>query len=412
MIETGKTVRLTKGRVDYSLYLATLGLTAIGLVSIYSATFDAGASLFFQRQLMWAILGTVGMFAMLLFPPRAIESLSVIAHLFVLGVLFLVPFMGKTVAGTTAWVELGPLSFQPSEVGKITTILVLSLYLSKRSAQIRSLKTLFIAGLIVAVPTFLVLMQADIGTSLIYFLMFIPVIYWAGASPFVVIVLIAPFVVALAALIGPTILLITLGLLLVALLLTRENGLLIAAMFGLNSAIAVSVQFFYERLALHQQNRIATFIDPGSDPLGVGYNVIQSKVAIGSGGLFGKGFLNGTQTQLNFIPAQWTDFIFCVPGEEFGFLGASLVLILLTVILLRGVRIASRVKNKFASLIAIGFVGILGFHMVINVGMTIGLTPVIGIPLPFLSYGGTALFSNMIMIGILNSLYLRRREYI
>jgi rod shape determining protein RodA len=403
--------KLTGAKVDYILYACTLGLTAIGLTSIYSATYDAGSSVFFNRQLMWAIFGTVGMFGMLLFSPRIIESLAVIVHIFVVGVLVLVPFMGKTVAGTTAWLELGPLSFQPSEVAKITTILVLALFLSKRSSQIRSFKTLAIAGLIVGIPMILVLMQADVGTTLIFFLMYIPVVYWAGASPFIVIALIAPFVVGLAALIGTTTLLITLGLLLIALMLTRENGMLTAAVFGLNSAIAVSVQFFYDRLAPHQQSRIASFIDPGSDPLGVGYNVIQSKVAIGSGGLLGKGFLNGTQTQLNFIPAQWTDFIFCVPGEEFGFIGASLVLILLSIVLIRGVRIAYVVKNKFASLVAIGFIGILGFHMIINVGMTVGLTPVIGIPLPFLSYGGSALFSNMLMIGILNSFYLRRKDY-
>ncbi len=397
---------------DGVIIFCALLLTAIGLVSIYSATYDAGASLFFKRQLVWAILGGIGMAAMLFISPRTIEMIAVISHVAILCVLAVVPFLGKTVAGTTAWLEVGPFSFQPSEIAKITTILVLALYLSKNNINIKSFKTLFTAGAIVALPMGLVLMQADVGTSLIFFLMYIPVVYWAGASPFVVVILVAPFFVGLAALIGTTPLLIALGLLLVALILIRGNGFLSAVVFGLNSAIAVSVQFFYERLAPHQQNRIANFIDPGSDPLGVGYNVIQSKVAIGSGGLTGKGFLNGTQTQLNFIPAQWTDFIFCVPGEEFGFIGASVVLILLGIVFLRGVRIASAVKNKFASLVTIGFIGILFFHTVINVGMTIGLTPVIGIPLPFLSYGGSALFSKMIMIGILSAFYANRKDYL
>jgi rod shape determining protein RodA len=397
---------------DGVLIACTLLLTAIGLASIYSATYDAGASLYFHRQLMWALLGVVGMTVMLFVSPRSIEMFAVIMHIAILGVLMVVPFLGKTVAGTTAWIELGPFSFQPSEIAKITTILVLALYLSKNNTTVKSYKTLIIAGLIVAFPMVLVLMQADVGTSLIFFLMYIPVVYWAGASPFVVLILIAPFFVGLAALIGTTALLLALGVLLIALMLLRENGFLKAVVFGVNSAIAVSVQFFYERLAPHQQNRISNFIDPGSDPLGVGYNVIQSKVAIGSGGLTGKGFLNGTQTQLNFIPAQWTDFIFCVPGEEFGFIGAAIVLLLLGIIFLRGIRIAATIKSKFASLVTIGFIGILFFHTVINVGMTIGLTPVIGIPLPFLSYGGSALFSKMIMIGMLSAFYAHRKEYL
>ncbi len=412
MISARNSIPVSNGSsYDGVLIFCTLLLTAIGLVSIYSATYDAGASLFFQRQLIWAILGGIGMVTMLFVSPRTIETLAVIAHIVIIAVLMVVPFIGKTVAGTTAWLELGPFSIQPSEIAKITTILVLALYLSKNNASVKSFKTLLTAGMIVAFPMGLVLMQADVGTSLIFFLMYIPVVYWAGASPFVVLVLVAPFFVGLAALIGTTALLVTLGLLLIALIFLRENGFLSAVVFGLNSAIAVSIQFFYERLAPHQQNRIANFIDPGSDPLGVGYNVIQSKVAIGSGGLAGKGFLNGTQTQLNFIPAQWTDFIFCVPGEEFGFIGASLVLILLGIVFLRGIRIASVVKSKFASLVTIGFIGILFFHTVINVGMTIGLTPVIGIPLPFLSYGGSALFSKMIMIGMLSAFYANRKEY-
>ncbi len=409
---TRDNIKVTNGSsVDGILIFCTLLLTAIGLASIYSATYDAGSSIYFQRQLIWAILGTAGMITMLFVSPRTVETIAVIAHIIMLCILAMVPFIGKTVAGTTAWIDLGPFNFQPSEVAKITTILVLALYLSKNNTTVKSFKTLATAGLIVAIPMGLVLLQADVGTSLIFFLMYIPVVYWAGASPFVVLVLTAPFIIGLAALIGATALLVALGLLLIALFLLRENGFLSAIVFGLNSAIAVSIQFFYERLAPHQQSRIANFIEPGSDPLGVGYNVIQSKVAIGSGGLAGKGFLNGTQTQLNFIPAQWTDFIFCVPGEEFGFIGASLVLILLGIVFIRGVRIASIVKSKFASLVAVGFIGILFFHTVINIGMTIGLTPVIGIPLPFLSYGGSALFSKLIMIGLLSSFYANRKEY-
>jgi rod shape determining protein RodA len=175
--------------------------------------------------------------------------------------------------------------------------------------------------------------------------------------------------------------------------------------------VGISVQFIYDGLRPYQQKRIDTFLDPNADPLGAGYNILQSKVAIGSGGLLGKGYLHGTQTQLNFIPEQWTDFIFCVPGEEFGFLGAGTVLLLFMILLLRGVKLGTTVKSRYGSFVAIGLTGVLSTHVFINVGMSLGLLPVIGVPLPFLSYGGSALLAAMIMVGILMNLYANRKEY-
>ena len=183
------------------------------------------------------------------------------------------------------------------------------------------------------------------------------------------------------------------------------------ALFALTLAVGLSVQFVYERMPAYQQKRIMTFLNPEVDPLGSGYNVLQAKVAIGSGGLFGKGYLQGTQTQLNFIPEQWTDFIFCVPGEEFGFFGASLVLLLFLALFLRGVTIASLSKNKFASIAAVGITAVLATHMLVNIGMSMGLMPVVGIPLPFLSYGGSALLATMVMSGLLMNFWANRKEY-
>ena len=162
---------------------------------------------------------------------------------------------------------------------------------------------------------------------------------------------------------------------------------------------------------VYQQKRITTFLNPEADPLGAGYNIVQSKIAIGSGGFVGKGFLKGTQTQLNYIPEQWTDFIFCVQGEEFGFLGASFVLSLFAALSLHGLRIATISKNKFGSLSAIGMTGILTTHTVINTGMAMGMMPVVGLPLPFMSYGGSALIANMTMVGLLMNFYANRKEY-
>jgi rod shape determining protein RodA len=191
----------------------------------------------------------------------------------------------------------------------------------------------------------------------------------------------------------------------------RQNRFAAAVAFALTLAIGLSVQAVYERLPSYQQKRISTFMNPGSEQKGAGYNVYQSKVAIGSGGFFGKGYLQGTQTQLNFIPEQWTDFIFCVPGEEFGFVGASIVIGLFAGLLLHGVNVAGLSKNKFASAASIGITGIFGVHVLINIGMSMGLLPVIGIPLPFLSYGGSALVANMTMVGLLMNFYSNRKEH-
>jgi rod shape determining protein RodA len=197
----------------------------------------------------------------------------------------------------------------------------------------------------------------------------------------------------------------------VLLYMSRKNRFIAAMAFAVTLAVGVSVQFVYERMPSYQQKRIMTFLNPEADPLGSGYNVLQAKVAIGSGGLFGKGYLQGTQTQLNFIPEQWTDFIFCVPGEEFGFFGASIVLLLFGGLLLHGIKVASVSKNRFAGIAAIGITAVLATHVLINIGMSMGLMPVVGIPLPFLSYGGSALLMNMVMSGLLMNFWANRKEY-
>jgi len=191
----------------------------------------------------------------------------------------------------------------------------------------------------------------------------------------------------------------------------RENRFAAIVAFGITLAIGLSVQIVYDHLPNYQQKRISTFLNPEADLLGAGYNVVQSKIAIGSGGFFGKGYLKGTQTQLNYIPEQWTDFIFCVPGEEFGFIGASIIIFLFFVLFLHGIRIASVSRNRFSSLSAIGITAVLATHASINMGMAMGIMPVIGLPLPFLSYGGSALVADMLGVGLLMNFYANRKEY-
>ncbi len=391
--------------------ITTIALIGVGLMSIYSATFDTHAASSFYRQVIWTAIGFTAMLITMVVPLRMIQRTAYVMFFSSLTLLLLVLVMGKVVYGSKSWLGVGGMGIQPSEFVKVTTILALASYLSKSNINVANLKDLIKASGFVALPCVLIMLQPDFGTALTFVGMLIPILYWAGASNFMIVIIIAPAFVAGAAIIGTTAFLIVLVLLAVALYMVREDRFFATLMFGFNTMIGVFVQVVYEKLPMYQQKRITTFLDPNNDPLGAGYNVIQAKVAIGSGGLLGKGFLHGTQTQLNFIPKQWTDFIFCVPGEEFGFVGALVVFGLFAVLLFHGVKLASTAKNKFGSLVAIGVTALLTFHVLVNIGMTMGLMPVIGIPLPFLSYGGSSLCSYMIMAGLLMNVYANRKEY-
>ncbi|MBW7887701.1 MAG: rod shape-determining protein RodA [Bacteroidetes bacterium] len=396
---------------DTVLFSTVIALAAVGLISIYSATFDAYAGRDFYRQLTWVGIGLIAMLVTMLVPLRWLQRQAFTIFFSSLPLLILVLIMGRRVYGSQSWLGIAGLGIQPSEFIKISTLLALSSFLSRSDVRATDLKDLVKAGGIVLLPITLIMMQPDFGTALTFLGMFIPVLFWAGASQFLIIIIIAPAFIGVASIIGTTPFLLVLLLLGIGLYAVGGNRFVAALVFGANALIGLLVQLVYDKLPLYQQKRIQTFLDPNNDPLGAGYNVIQAKVAIGSGGLWGKGFLHGTQTQLSFIPKQWTDFIFCVPGEEFGFIGALIILALFALLLYRGVRLATITKNRFGSLLAIGITSLLAFHIFVNIGMSVGLMPVIGIPLPFLSYGGSSLLSYMIMAGLLMNVYANRKEY-
>jgi rod shape determining protein RodA len=398
-------------KVDIKTGLIVLALVLIGIIAVYSATYDAKASETFYRQVLWAGVGTFALICSALVPFRFLRLLSLPAYLLSLAFLVSVLLLGKTVSGSTSWFNLGAFRFQPSELAKITTVLALAGYLSRSDVSLERIKDLGIAAGIVMAPVLLIMAQPDMGTAVIYLGMFFPVLYWGGATRFTLLSILAPVAAAVAALFGTTPFLIVVLVFGILLYLTKEHRIVMAVVFSLMVMVGLSVQYMYDGLKHYQQKRIATFLDPNADPLGAGYNILQSKVAIGSGGFFGKGYLHGTQTQLNFIPEQWTDFIFCVPGEEFGFLGAATVLLLFTALLMRGITLGSTVKNRYGSFVAIGLTAIFATHVLLNIGMSIGMLPVIGVPLPFLSYGGSALVASMSMVGILMNLYANRKEY-
>lgn len=400
-----------KEHFDFRTAAITFALVTIGVISVYSATYDARASEIFHKQLLWVAIGTFVFFVAAFLPYRFLQFISWPSYFLSIFLLVAVLVVGRKVSGSTSWFSLGSMRLQPAEFAKITTVLALATYLARSDVTLQKVRYLVIAAGIVVLPTILVLLQPDTGTAIVYLAMFLPVLYWAGASRFTLVAVMAPPAAAFAALFGTTPFLIAVVVLGVLLYLTKEHRIVAAVTFSIMVMVGVSVQFIYDRLKPYQQKRIATFLDPNADPLGAGYNILQSKVAIGSGGLFGKGYLRGTQTQLNFIPEQWTDFIFSVPAEEFGFVGAAVVLLLFMALLFRGVSIGSTVKNKFGSFTAIGLIAIVATHVGVNVGMALGLLPVIGVPLPFLSYGGSALLASMSMVGLLMNLYANRKEY-
>ncbi|MGB2869421.1 MAG: rod shape-determining protein RodA [Bacteroidota bacterium] len=393
---------------DFKSFLLCIGLVAVGLLSIYSATFDINNALNFKRQAMWAGVGFFAMLVAAFMPLKTVQRLSLPIYIVSIAILAVVLFAGSTVKGSKSWFAFGG---QPSEFAKVATVLAAAAYFARTTVSISNLKDFFVGLAIFFIPMGLVLAQPDLGTTIVFFAALLPILYWAGASNFILLAILVPIMVAAGALFGTAWFLLAVVVSGALLYYFRQNRFAAAVAFGVALAVGLSVQIIFDRMAPYQQKRIATFINPDADPLGAGYNVVQSKIAIGSGGFLGKGYLHGTQTQLNYIPEQWTDFIFCVPGEEFGFLGSSIVLAFFAALLLHSIKIAGISRNKFGSIAAVGISGILVTHVLVNVGMSMGLMPVIGIPLPFLSYGGSALVANMSMVGLLMNFYANRKSY-
>lgn len=400
-----------KENIDYQTIIAVVLLLGMSALSVYSATYDAGVSVVFYRQLMWIGIGLLAMMIVMFIPFRTIQQWSYPMYGVSLLMLASVLVLGRTIAGSTSWFGVKGFGLQPSELVKATTILALAAFLSKGNVYLFRLKHIMMAAGFVIVPVGLILLQPDMGTAIIYMGMFLLLMYWAGLSNLFILGVLAPGAAAIAALFGTTAYLIVTAATFIILIAIRQNMLGSAIVFSLTALVGVSVQFMFARLAPYQQNRILTFINNEADPLGAGYNAIQAKIAIGSGGLLGKGYLQGSQTQLNFIPAQWTDFIFCVPSEEFGFVGAFFVLALLAFLLLRGIKIASSVKNRYGSIVVIGIVAVFAVHTAINIGMCMGVVPVIGVPLPMMSYGGSNMLTNLMMVGLMLNMYANRKEY-
>ncbi len=353
---------------DWTLFLITLVFVFIGVVTIYSANYnivEEHAGGLPTRQVVWLGLGLIAMLAAVAFDYHYIDRLAYPFHAMMLLLLLLVLFIGHSGGGSQRWINLGFFKLQPSEPAKLAIVLVMTKYFQDdEPTRGYSLRDLWVPFALVAPLIILTLLQPDLGTAIILSAVFISMILMSGL---------------------------------------RGRSFLYLVGAGL-AFLPVAWHF----LKSYQRARILTFLDPDRDPLGAGYHVIQSKIAIGSGRLFGKGYLHGTQNRLDFLPAQHTDFIFAVFSEEWGFVGCLILLLLYFLLVAYCLRLIQRAKDRFGALLVFGLVSIFFWHVVINIAMVTGIMPVVGVPLPLVSYGGSSLASMMFAIGLMINVSMRR----
>ena len=450
--------------IDWVSILLYLLLVLIGWLNIYAAVYDENHSSIldisqkYGKQLIWIGAAFVLAFLVLLTDSKFFTTFSMVIYGIMIFLLIAVLFFGTETKGARSWFEVGDFRIQPAEFAKFATNLAIAYVMSRHNFKVMRFSSLLTIGLILALPAGLIILQNDTGSALVYS-SFILVLFREGlhgsilllcfvaAAIFIMALLYSPFTVLLV-IIGGTliafyyyrhdirelfqiILFIGCGfglfvlikwmfnlsisdyyMLLIVYVITSitaiypiykrkmKNMITLLLISWLCVGAAPSVNYAFNHLLPHQQDRINELLCIKVDPKGTGYNVTQSKIAIGSGGLLGKGFLQGTQTKLNFVPEQSTDFIFCTVGEEWGFIGSTLVIVLLAVFILRIIKLAERQRSSFSRIYGYGVASILFFHVAVNIGMTIGMAPVIGIPLPFFSYGGSSLWSFTILIFI------------
>jgi rod shape determining protein RodA len=355
---------------DWLLLALVLAIVAMGLVNLYSAGYNRtpeGATPVYIKQMYWLVVGLSIMFFTLFYDYRHYAKVAYPFYLLTIILLIGVMVAGKMVSGSRRWLALGPLTFQPSEFAKLAIILVLARYFHKRPQTAPlTLKDLLAPLAIVLVPALIIIKQPDLGSGLLVITVAGVLILFAGV---------------------------------------HWRTLMLGGL-GLVLAAPAAWPFLKD----YQRQRILTFLDPGKDPLGAGYHMIQSKIAVGSGQFWGKGFLQGTQSQLYFLPEQHTDFVFSVFAEEWGFVGSALLLLCYTGLILWGLQIARTCKDRFGQFLAVGVTALIFWQVFINLCMVTGLMPVVGIPLPLLSYGGSSLVTTMFALGIL--LNIRRRRFV
>lgn len=427
-------------RIDYVLVGAVALLVLIGILMIYSAGFDPIEEVnkgLYKKQLLWFVIGFTLMIAVTFMNYKLLGDYSLHIYIFLLVLLICTLLFGTSVRNTRAWLNLGLFSIQPSEFMKLGLVLLLGKYLEIRERDIMNFKELLVPSILTIIPIIIIIKQPDFGSSMIFVPLLFALLFVGGAD---VTHLLSIIAIAVIALVVPIIITYRewIGVEGSNFILNffKDTGLLfiVSGILGVISITAYVLNFFFIKkyyrkiyipatvlslglflsviiqnfLKGYQKKRILVFLNPDLDPHGSGYNIIQSKIAVGSGGFFGKGFLHGSQSQLGFLPEKTSDFIFSVVAEEWGFIGSILLLVLLLIIVYRGIQIALEAKDKFGALLASGITSIFFFHIFVNIGMAVGIMPVTGLPLSFVSYGGSNLIMSMIGIGILINIRMRK----
>jgi rod shape determining protein RodA len=393
--------------IDTRLMTVAVTLSLFGLAMVYSAgqtDIKTAATSAYKSQAVWVLVGLAATYGLVKMPVRFIRWATLPAYLFTLVLLLslLVLGVGSGANGhTRSWLAIGGHRLgQPAEFAKLTVVLMLAKVLSESNLASKSLLDLWKPALVVGIPWALIMLQPDLGSSIVFIGIFFGMLYWSGIEWSMLLLIASPAI--------SLVLSFSVGLwgawffILLALVLWYRPFLIEGIiLIVLNVVMGVIAPMMWEKMAPYQQNRLKVFIDPSADPRQSGYHVLQSRIAIGSGGLFGNGFTMGTQKRSGFLPEQHTDFIFAVVGEELGFIGVTIALTLFLALLLRATRIASRANDSFASLVAFGLMSSWLVHVGVNIGMTLNLVPIVGIPLPFFSYGGSMMLASWLSVAVL-----------
>lgn len=384
--------------------------------TVFAATLDFGTMPLQMKQFIFIVTSLIIILVILIIDMRFYETFAYVIFAGIMFLLLLVPIIGKEVAGNKSWLGVGAFGIQPSEFAKFATALAIAKFMGSVGFRMDNIRNQIVLFAILAIPIFLILLQKDFGTAMV-FAIFLFVFYREGQSPFFLLTGVGMAIIFILTLLVKNnwILFGIIGVIwVIVLYFNRKRKLKSLIIITLGALVLIgtmqSVEVIFSKLPQHHQKRILVMLDPDSDPMGYGWNVTQSKIAIGSGGFAGKGFLNGTQTKFDFVPEQSTDFIFCTIGEEHGWLGSLLVVGLFSALLIRLLFIAERQKSRFARAYGYSVACIFFFHFAVNIGMTLGLFPVIGIPLPFFSYGGSSLWAFTTLLFILLKLDAHRGQ--
>jgi len=400
-------------RIDPLLVLAVVALLGLGLAVLYSSTAfpeDSPRGGLFLRQLIWLGVGCAAMAVAAAFPPRLLEFLSKPLFLASLGVLGLVLLIGSSTGGAKRWLSLGPLSFQPSEFAKIAYILFMAGALSVKGADLRRLTHLAVPVGAAVLVSALVLKQPDLGTALCFMAILIAMLYWAGLPGSHLFYALSPLIL-LPCTSSPYLWVPYAIVLTTVLVFSRLRLAGVILVVGANLLVGSISHPLWNRLEPYQKERLLSFAGQKTDPYGARYQILQSEVAIGSGGVTGKGYLHGTQKALMFLPQGHTDFVFAVLGEELGLMGGLATVALFALLISRALKAAERTRNRFSGLVAVGCAAAFTYHVVVNLWMVVGLAPVTGLPLPFFSYGGSFLVSCLVMVGLVLNVGIRWHDY-